>query len=242
MAENAKHDIMSAYLKWKEQVDNSDCCSQICLLVVEIEKSDSSARQIVKVAMGTRNLFHQQSVSVDNIYFFAEDWSDILRLCENNNGSGFQIINLIDLIPIKSQSFYRKQFLNMLYVKYRSFNDLYFENKLPHLPILLSDNLYLNGQEVWCYFECKATYNKITRIVIEIRNNGCIYINTRYSKTDEEYLAFLAECMIDAYIKLVLKRAPRNIYGNILFHGNVYERLATLINRKEGLNIRIPHE
>lgn len=241
MAENVKHDIMSAYEKWKKQVDNSSC-SEICLLDVEIEKGNSSARQIVNVALGTSKQFRQEGVSVDNIYFFAEDWSDILRLCESNNGSGFQIINLIDLIPIKSRRSYMRQIQNLLYPKYRSFNELYFENKLPHLGVFARDGLFVDGQEVWCSYENKIQYDKVTRIVTEISDAGSIYINTRYSRTDEEYIESMAECMIYAYIQLVLKRYPRNFYGNILFHGNVYERFATLINRKEGLNIRIPHE
>ena len=131
---------------------------------------------------------------------------------------------------------------DLLYIKYRSFNERYFDTKLPHIPILIRNGVFLNGneQECWSKYEFNGSYNKITRRIIEIKDVGEIYINTRHHRTDKEYIETLTQCMIYAYIYLVLKRYPRNLYGNILFYGNVYEHFATLINRQEGLDIEIP--
>lgn len=131
---------------------------------------------------------------------------------------------------------------DLLYLKYRSFNEQYFDNNLPYIPILIRNGVFLNGQECWSKYDFDASFNKITRRIIEIKDTGCIYINTRQHRTDKEYIETLTQCMIYAYIYLVLKRYPRNLYGNILFYGNVYEHFATLINRQEGLDIEIPNE
>lgn len=234
---NVIHGIKLAHEKWEKQVENGYCC-RICLFDVEIEMTDSLERQVVYIALGTSKQSHQESVSVNKVYYFAENWDDILSLCENDNESGFKIINFFDLIPIKSQKLYVRQLQSFLNRKCRSFNELYFENKLPFLPVLArSAGVFVNNQEVLCSYEYGVSFDAFTRIITEIRDSGRIYVNTRQQRAEEEYLAPLAECMIYAYIYLVLRRYPKNIYGKILFHGNVYERFATLINTQEGLNI-----
>ena len=125
-----------------------------------------------------------------------------------------------------------------LYAKYRLYNEEYFGGHLPYLPILLRDKCYVDGHEAWGRFDCKATYSKITRRIMDIQDRGSITILTKYVRPSNtnHYLQTLLHEMIHAYILLVLKRYPRDP------HGELFMKYANDINAREGLDIQPENE
>lgn len=142
----------------------------------------------------------------------------------------------IDMTFGSENSGRQHRLLQMLYPKYRLYNDEYFGGRLPGIPILLMDKCMVGGREAWGKFDCKATYSKITRRVIEIKSNGEITLLTKYNVPEEHYLQTLLHEMIHAYIILVLKRYPKDP------HGELFMEMADTINAQEGLDIKPENE
>lgn len=118
-----------------------------------------------------------------------------------------------------------------IFTRFNEYNDKYFDGELPTPNFKISQSCKIGGNECFGYYNLAGCrYDKITRKITSLYNNGTICLSNQYDRPENEWIETLLHEMVHEYVNLCLYIYPRDP------HGKKFQQVAERINA-DGWNI-----